>query len=115
MKLKLLALAALVGCASVPAGNLPAASVVVTNDHWLDQVVYANCGTTIRVGVARGLGETTLRLPVACVDRSVSFTVDPIGSNSRSVSDAITAVAYDRLALTIPSYDNGYLFISRVR
>lgn len=115
MKLRLLALAALVGCASIPAGNLPAASVVVSNDHWLDHVVYANCGTQIRVGVARGLGETTLRLPVACVDRVVSFTVDPIGADRRSTSDAIGTVAYDRLALTIPSYDNGYIFLSRVR
>lgn len=114
MKLRHLVMAALVGCASTSsAWYTPPATVVVTNQHWLDQVIYADCGLRMRVGVAGGLRTTTLRLPAACVDRMVSFAADPIGSNSISVSDGLTAMAGDRLALTIPAVSNGYLFLSR--
>jgi hypothetical protein len=107
-------MAALVGCATT-VHYRPTPTVVVTNQHWLDQVVYANCGPRVRMGVARGLGQTTLKLPYTCVDRVVSFTVDPIGSNRQSHSDAIATMVDDRLALEIPAVDNGYVFLSRVR
>lgn len=116
MKFRLLALAALVGCATTSGARLDwntDVRVVVTNQHWLDQVVYADCGFRTRVGVAGGLRTTTLRLPPSCVDRMVSFIADPIGSTSVSVSDGLTAMAGDRLALTIPAVANGYIFLSR--
>jgi hypothetical protein len=113
VRLRSLFLAALVGCATLPAGDLPRADVVVTNQHWLDQVVYANCGVPVRLGVAGGLRTTTLRLPSPCLDRVVSFTVDPIGSNLISRSDGLSVVAGETLALQIPAYTNGYIFLSR--
>lgn len=89
------------------------AYVRVRNDHWLEQVVYANCGSRIRTGVAGGNRETLLRVPRECFDREVVFTTDPIGSNEVSRSDGIALVAGDVLTLHIPAFYNGYLFLSR--
>lgn len=113
MKLRHLVMAALVGCATFPASSLPRADVVVSNRHWLDHVVYAECGSRVRIGVAGGLRTTTLHIPTACLDRVVSFAVDPIGANSVSRSDGLAVVAGETLALEIPAYTNGYVFLSR--
>jgi len=106
-------LAVLTACASVQTVSQTRAYLRVRNDHWLEQVVYANCGSKIRMGTATGIRETLLKVPRACEDRSVSFSTDPIGSNEISQSDALDVHAGDVLQLHVPALFNGYLFLSR--
>jgi len=85
----------------------------VVNNNWLEQVVYANCGSRIRIGVARGINETLLRIPEECVGREVFITTDPIGSSEISKSDALAVERGDVLDVVVPAIYNGYLFLSR--
>ena len=109
-----LLMAVLVGCASAQA-SMPRsrAYLRVRNDHWLEQVVYADCGAHIRMGAAGSMRETLLKVPRECEDRSVSFSTDPIGSAEVSRSDAVEARPGDVLRLHVPAFFNGYLFLSR--
>ena len=106
----------LTACASTGAYPRTYAWVRVKNSHWLEHVVYAQCGgANVRIGEARGLGNTTLRLPSWCVNlgRGVAFVVDPIGSPERSASDYIGVRPGETLILEIPPRTNGDLFVRR--
>jgi hypothetical protein len=83
------------------------------NQHWLEQVVYANCGGKVRIGIAGGLKETLLQVPFECLGRSTSFLTDPIGSEEVSMSDAVIVEAGDVWRVSIPAVFNGYLFLSK--
>lgn len=104
----------LIAC-STQTGIIPQlrAYVRVQNDHWLDHVIYANCGGRIRVGVSGGVRQTLLRIPRGCEDRETAFAADPIGSYAVSRSDAMPVVAGDVLSLRIPAFFNGYLILYR--
>jgi hypothetical protein len=110
---RLLGALLLCACAGVQAIPQIRSYVRVRNDHWLEQVVYATCGSRVRIGVAPSLQETLLRVPRECEDRSVSFSSDPIGSHEVSRSDGMLMTSGDVVRLHIPAFFNGYLYLSR--
>lgn len=114
MKRVLLVFAVLTAC--VPASSVTPklrSYLRVRNDHWLEQVVYADCGAHIRMGTVGGINEALLRVPRACEDRNVFFSTDPIGAHDVSRSDALEIRPGDVLLLHVPAFFNGYLFLSR--
>ena len=67
-------------------------SLAVTNQNWLDVVVYAVRGLTrVRIGQVAGNESAELSIPKnAVVTGQVQLMADPVGSSERYFTDSIT-------------------------
>jgi hypothetical protein len=80
------------------------ATVVVDNQSSLEMRVYATRGgERVRLGEARALQTTTLRIPRdLATGFAIRFIADPIGSNRNPVSEEITVWPGDIVEIRIP-------------
>ena len=78
-------------------------AVTVTNDNWLDVVVYAVRGSMrVRIGEVTGNATSQLKIPVSVVvANQVQLMVDPIGSTEHYLTDLINVDADQRVRLTV--------------
>ena len=77
--------------------------VSVTNDNWLDVVVYAVRGS-MRVRIGEVIGNSTAQLKIPrnlVVANEVRLMVDPIGSTERFLSEPIFVDLDQRVQLTV--------------
>lgn len=103
------AMLALASCApavrQAPTYGMAASSiaVTVTNDNWLDVVVYAVRGSMrVRIGEVTGNSSSQLRIPASVVvANEVRLLVDPIGSTETYLSDPINVDTDQRVQLTV--------------
>ena len=81
----------------------PPTSVRVSNQNWMDVVVFTVRGSTrIRVGAVNALSEATLSLSAAAsLDGSLQLLLDPIGSERVYVTEAIVVGPGQQVELTI--------------
>jgi hypothetical protein len=80
------------------------ATLVVDNQSTLEMTVYATRGAErVRLGQARSLQSTTLRIPSDLVGGfALRFIADPIGSNRTPISEEITVWPGDTVEIRIP-------------
>jgi hypothetical protein len=103
------ALVAVLACAPAAtqsgASSLTSSSIslTVTNQNWLDVVVYAIRGMTrVRIGNVTGNMSAQLKIPESLiVAGQVQLMADPIGSTERYVSDPINVAPDERVQLTV--------------
>ena len=90
------------GTAAVP--TRAGATLVVDNQSTLEMTVYATYGAQrVRLGQARGVATTTLRIPPDMASgRSLRFIADPIGSNRAPISEEISVWPGDTISIRIP-------------
>lgn len=107
--LTLLAAAAVVACGRSRANTAPGSDVVTTvrvdNRSYLDMTIYLLAGSQrIRLGLAGGNSQTTLRIPSQYVFgvSTLQFLADPIGGSRTPVSDTIQVSPGDQVQLIIP-------------
>jgi hypothetical protein len=101
--------ASMPACASKSGANTdsPAQTqtmLVVRNDSYLDYNVYLMQGSSrIRMGTARGLATTRMRIPSQYVFgvSVLQFMADPIGGTVTPVSERISVTAGDEVHLQI--------------
>jgi hypothetical protein len=82
-----------------------ATTVEVRNQNFLDMNVYVLSGPQrVRLGTVTGLSTRTLTLPRNMVfgTATVSFEMNPIGSQERPTSQQITIREGEQIILTIP-------------
>ncbi len=79
------------------------ALLTVTNDYWLDAVVYAvQAGTRQRIGTVAGFSSDTLPLRRTMVGAgSIRLLVEPIGSSTRHVTEPVHVDPGDMVDLRI--------------
>ena len=102
-------LATLPGCASKSAATTDNAAqaqttLVVRNDNYLDFNIYLVQGSQrVRIGTARGLSTTRLRIPKEYVFgvSVLQFMADPIGGTVTPVSERINVTPGDEVHLQI--------------
>ena len=102
-------LATLPACASKSAATTdnPAdaeTTLVVRNDNYLDFNIYLIQGAQrVRIGQARGLSTTRMRIPKGYVFgvSSLQFLADPIGGTVTPISERINVTAGDEVHLQI--------------
>jgi hypothetical protein len=81
-----------------------ATTLSVRNDHWLDHTIYLIRGTErIRIGTARGLALTRLKIPSQYVFgvTSLRFLADPIGGQADAVSENVVVTAGEQIQMVI--------------
>lgn len=91
---------------SQPAEPPPKTVVRVTNTDFLDVVVYvARRGQNVRLGTASSNTTTTFVIPSQLIfgATSLSFLVDPVGSNRRQSTGELLVDAGDELELRVGS------------
>lgn len=121
MLVKALAMGALLlGCAPAthrvgPALRSGDVQLVVTNDGWLDQVVYTYyLGQKSRLGTVTGFSTGLLRIPSRLIrpDNTVQLLVHPIGGDTDFITDVVTLGTDDHPELTInPSLNYAFLAV----
>jgi hypothetical protein len=96
-------------CASGRRGDTAIApretAVEVNNQAWMDMTVYILDGSRrVRLGTATSLRSVTFRIPdsVIGLGRTVSFQVDPVGSNNVASSFEMHVTPGQTVRLTIP-------------
>jgi hypothetical protein len=91
---------------SQPAEPPPKTVVRVTNTDFLDVVVYvARRGQNVRLGTASSNTTTTFVIPSQLIfgATSLSFLIDPVGSNRRQSTGELLVDAGDELELRVGS------------
>jgi hypothetical protein len=96
------------GCASKQSTTTDSApgetTLVVRNDSYLDHNIFLIQNTQrIRLGTARGLSTTRLRIPSQYVFgvTQLQFMADPIGGTQTPISERINVTAGDEVHLQI--------------
>lgn len=107
--LTLLGAALLTACGRSQANTAPGTDTVTTvrvdNRSYLDMTIYLIAGSQrIRLGLAGGNKQTTLRIPSQYVFgiSSLQFLADPIGATRTPISDTIQVSPGDQVQLIIP-------------
>jgi hypothetical protein len=93
------------GGARSQATDQPQTTLRVENQGFLDMTIYVLVGSQrVRLGIATGNSNTTLRIPSQYVfgATSLRFLADPIGGNRTPVSESITVSPGDEVVLIIP-------------
>ena len=82
--------------------NTHDAFLVVTNDYLLDVNVYAlRSGVRQRLGTVRGMKTDTLNVGQIAAGGQVRLLAEPVATNERHVSDAITVGPGDWIEFTV--------------
>jgi hypothetical protein len=112
--------ALLLGCAPAAHRSGPLlrsgdVQLVVTNDGWLDQVIYTYyLGQKNRIGTITGFSTGVLRIPsrLLAPDNTVQLLVHPIGGDTDFITDVVTLGSDDHPELTInPSLNSAFLAV----